>query len=135
MPPPPHADLSPFPSHSSPEANLYRSPAFFPHLYTHPPNIYPVYVCVCVCHPSDDINIVVAMKAMGADSDQEVVSLVGQEEALQALMLPSLGWGFQQGPPHTKRAPQPSACAHGCAAPPRRRPRRSACSRSSRRWS
>lgn len=39
---------------------------------------------------SDDINIVVAMKAMGADSDQEVVALVGQEEALQALLLPSL---------------------------------------------
>jgi hypothetical protein len=39
---------------------------------------------------SDDINIVVAMKAMGADSDQEVVGLVGREEALQALLLPSL---------------------------------------------
>lgn len=51
---------------------------------------------------SDDINIVVAMKAMGADSDQEVVALVGQEEALQALLLPSLqvrGGGVDQGSP------------------------------------
>ncbi|GBF89068.1 DNA-directed RNA polymerase subunit 2 [Raphidocelis subcapitata] len=39
---------------------------------------------------TDDINIIVAMKAMGADSDQEAVGLVGSEEALQALLLPSL---------------------------------------------
>lgn len=55
----------------------------------------------CVIHHppplSDDINIVVAMKAMGADSDQEVVSLVGQEEALQALLLPSLQVGVRAG--------------------------------------
>lgn len=30
------------------------------------------------------------MKAMGADSDQEVVSLIGAEDALQQLLLPSL---------------------------------------------
>lgn len=39
---------------------------------------------------ADDVNAAVAMKAMGADSDQEVVALVGPEEALQALLLPTL---------------------------------------------
>jgi DNA-directed RNA polymerase III subunit RPC2 len=38
----------------------------------------------------DDVNVVVVMKAMGAESDQEVVSLVGSEEALANLLLPTL---------------------------------------------
>jgi DNA-directed RNA polymerase beta subunit len=41
----------------------------------------------------DDVNVVVVMKAMGAESDQEVVSLVGSEEALANLLLPTLQVG------------------------------------------
>lgn len=39
---------------------------------------------------SDDLNVVAVMKAMGAESDQEVVALVGQEEALAALLMPTI---------------------------------------------
>lgn len=39
---------------------------------------------------ADDINVAVAMRAMGADSDQEVVGLIGGELALQSLLLPTL---------------------------------------------
>jgi DNA-directed RNA polymerase beta subunit len=39
---------------------------------------------------TDDVNIVVALKAMGADSDQEAVALIGSEEPLQAALLPTL---------------------------------------------
>eukprot|EP00877_Chromochloris_zofingiensis_P003786 jgi/Chrzof1/13408/Cz07g31260.t1 len=38
----------------------------------------------------DDLNVVAVMKAMGAESDQEVVALVGQEEALAALLMPTI---------------------------------------------
>eukprot|EP00879_Flechtneria_rotunda_P016899 GHRR01017690.1.p1 GENE.GHRR01017690.1~~GHRR01017690.1.p1 ORF type:complete len:405 (+),score=105.87 GHRR01017690.1:321-1535(+) len=39
---------------------------------------------------SDDLNIVAVMKAMGAESDQEVVGLIGPDEQLAALLVPSL---------------------------------------------
>jgi hypothetical protein len=39
---------------------------------------------------SDDINIVAVLKAMGAESDQEVVQLVGHDEQLAALLMPSI---------------------------------------------
>jgi hypothetical protein len=39
---------------------------------------------------SDDINIVAVLKAMGAESDQEVVQLVGPDEQLAALLMPSI---------------------------------------------
>lgn len=58
------------------------------------------------------------MKAMGADSDQEVVSLVGQEEALQALLLPSLqvrGCHGGSGGPRQPPALQLGNAARSCA--------------------
>lgn len=39
---------------------------------------------------SDDVNIVAALKAMGVESDQEIVAMIGQEEGIAALLMPSL---------------------------------------------
>jgi DNA-directed RNA polymerase beta subunit len=39
---------------------------------------------------SDDLNIIAVLKAMGAESDQEVVDLIGPDEQLAALLMPSL---------------------------------------------
>lgn len=52
-------------------------------------------LCLVPCHPvavlsSDDVNIVAVLKAMGAESDQEVVQLVGPDEQLAALLMPSI---------------------------------------------
>ncbi len=38
----------------------------------------------------EDINIVVVMKAMGIESDQEIVQLVGQDPAYASLLAPTL---------------------------------------------
>lgn len=45
-------------------------------------------LCCWVC--SDDVNIVAVLKAMGAESDQEVVQLVGPDEQLAALLMASI---------------------------------------------
>lgn len=42
------------------------------------------------CHCRDDVPIVVVLKAMGVESDQEAVALVGPEPGLAAMMIPSL---------------------------------------------
>lgn len=43
------------------------------------------------CHRyRDDVPIVVVLKAMGVESDQEAVALVGPEPGLAAMMIPSL---------------------------------------------
>eukprot|EP00882_Tetradesmus_deserticola_P019957 GHRQ01021508.1.p1 GENE.GHRQ01021508.1~~GHRQ01021508.1.p1 ORF type:complete len:289 (+),score=76.60 GHRQ01021508.1:370-1236(+) len=39
---------------------------------------------------ADDLNIIAALKAMGVESDQEVVDLIGPDEQLAALLMPSL---------------------------------------------
>ncbi|WIA33788.1 hypothetical protein OEZ86_006901 [Tetradesmus obliquus] len=39
---------------------------------------------------ADDLNIIAVLKAMGAESDQEVVDLIGPDEALASLLMPSL---------------------------------------------
>jgi DNA-directed RNA polymerase III subunit RPC2 len=46
--------------------------------------------CVCYICCSDDLNIIAVLKAMGAESDQEVVDLIGPDEQLAALLMPSL---------------------------------------------
>jgi DNA-directed RNA polymerase III subunit RPC2 len=38
----------------------------------------------------DDINIAIVFKAMGAESDQEIMQLVAHEEELMALMIPTI---------------------------------------------
>ena len=38
----------------------------------------------------DDVPVVIVMKAMGVESDQEVASLVGPEPGYAQLMLPSM---------------------------------------------
>ncbi len=38
----------------------------------------------------DDINIVLVLKAMGAESDQEVMQLVAGDEQMEALMIPTI---------------------------------------------
>ena len=38
----------------------------------------------------DDVPVVIVMKAMGVESDQEVASLVGPEPGFAELMLPSM---------------------------------------------
>ncbi|KAG1669071.1 hypothetical protein FOA52_003989 [Chlamydomonas sp. UWO 241] len=45
----------------------------------------------------DDINIVIAMKAMGAESDQEIIQLVGEEETFAALLTPTIQDCKQRG--------------------------------------
>lgn len=42
---------------------------------------------------SDDINIVAVLKAMGSESDQEVVQLIGPDEQLAALLMASIQVG------------------------------------------
>lgn len=55
-----------------------------------------LYCCHCTAlvllylYRSDDINIVAVLKAIGAESDQEVVQLIGHDEALAALLMPSI---------------------------------------------
>ncbi len=39
---------------------------------------------------TEDINVVIVMKAMGAESDQEIVQLVGEEEELAMLLIPTI---------------------------------------------
>lgn len=53
----------------------------------------PLWCVVASVVCSDDINIVAVLKAMGAESDQEVVQLVGPDEQLAALLMPSLQVG------------------------------------------
>ncbi len=49
---------------------------------------------MCVyAYDSDDINAVVVLKAMGAESDQEVMQLVGGEEHLLQLLVPTIQVG------------------------------------------
>lgn len=66
-----------------------------------PPLLCPVITLRCALSPvpvpvpvavlcSDDVNIVAVLKAMGAESDQEVVQLVGPDEQLAALLMPSI---------------------------------------------
>lgn len=44
-----------------------------------------------VCAPHrDDVNMMIVLKAMGCESDQEVVALVGQEEGFATLLMPSI---------------------------------------------
>ena len=38
----------------------------------------------------EDINVVIVMKAMGAESDQEIIQLVGEEESLAMLLMPTI---------------------------------------------
>ena len=38
----------------------------------------------------EDLNVVVAMKAMGVESDQEIMQLIGPEPAFAALLAPTL---------------------------------------------
>ena len=45
-----------------------------------------MYVCVC----PQDIPITIVFKAMGVESDQEVVQLVGSEEKVLVAMAPCL---------------------------------------------
>jgi hypothetical protein len=54
-----------------------------------------VFLPAVLC--SDDINIVAVLKAMGAESDQEVVQLVGPDEQLAALLMPSIQVGCWLG--------------------------------------
>lgn len=42
------------------------------------------------------MNIIAVLKAMGAESDQEVVDLVGPDEQLAALLMSSLQVGLKQ---------------------------------------
>lgn len=46
--------------------------------------------CPVHLYCSDDINIVAVLKAMGAESDQEVVQLIGPDEQLAALLMASI---------------------------------------------
>ena len=45
----------------------------------------------------DDVNIVVVLKAMGAESDQEIIQLVGEEETFAALLVPTIQDCKQKG--------------------------------------
>jgi DNA-directed RNA polymerase III subunit RPC2 len=45
----------------------------------------------------DDVNIVIAMKAMGAESDQEIIQMVGEEEELSMLLIPTIQDCKQKG--------------------------------------
>ena len=45
----------------------------------------------CLPHSfREDLNVVVAFKAMGIESDQEIVQMVGSEPALVPLFMPTL---------------------------------------------
>lgn len=50
-------------------------------------------LCCLLPFCSDDINIVAVLKAMGAESDQEVVQLIGPDEQLAALLMASIQVG------------------------------------------
>lgn len=43
------------------------------------------------------MNIVVVLKAMGAESDQEIIQLVGEEETFAALLVPTIQDCKQKG--------------------------------------
>ncbi|GAX73919.1 hypothetical protein CEUSTIGMA_g1369.t1 [Chlamydomonas eustigma] len=45
----------------------------------------------------EDVNIVIAMKAMGAESDQEIIQMVGEEEELSMLLIPTIQDCKQKG--------------------------------------
>mmetsp|Transcript_10383 Transcript_10383/g.31241 ORF Transcript_10383/g.31241 Transcript_10383/m.31241 type:complete len:1166 (-) Transcript_10383:34-3531(-) len=45
----------------------------------------------------DDVNIVVVMKAMGAESDQEIIQMVGEDEKYAALLVPTIQDCKQKG--------------------------------------
>ena len=45
----------------------------------------------------EDVNIVIVMKAMGAESDQEIVQLVGEDESLAMLLVPTIQDCKQKG--------------------------------------
>ena len=41
----------------------------------------------------DDVNMVIVLKAMGAESDQEVMQLAGNDETMSALLVPTIQVG------------------------------------------
>eukprot|EP00983_Pelagomonas_calceolata_P113962 1160045-Pelagomonas_calceolata.AAC.1 len=51
-------------------------------------------VCFAWCHaphlPRDDVNMVAVLKAMGAEADQEIMQLAGNDETLSALLVPTI---------------------------------------------
>ena len=48
-------------------------------------------------HYREDVNIVIVMKAMGAESDQEIIQLVGEDETLAMLLVPTIQDCKQKG--------------------------------------
>ncbi len=45
----------------------------------------------------DDVNIVIVLKAMGVESDQEIVQLVGEQPEFFRFMAPALQHAKEQG--------------------------------------
>jgi len=72
---------------------ILTGPAFFNKRFTQAPPLHPLNNESYPANPSacsDDINIVAVLKAMGAESDQEVVQLIGPDEQLAALLMASI---------------------------------------------
>lgn len=46
---------------------------------------------------ADDVNVAIVMKAMGAESDQEIIQMVGEEEGVASLLVPTLQDCKQKG--------------------------------------
>lgn len=44
-------------------------------------------------HCREDINILIVMRAMGCESDQEILALIGEEPPLAALLLQTIQVG------------------------------------------
>ena len=57
----------------------------------------PVNANKCPYHDREDVNIVIVMKAMGAESDQEIIQLVGEDETLAMLLVPTIQDCKQKG--------------------------------------
>ena len=59
------------------------------------------YILMDAAHPPplsrEDVNIFIVMKAMGAESDQEIVQLVGEDESLAMLLVPTIQDCKQKG--------------------------------------